>query len=170
MKLLKALLLGACLASRLPVSAQTIYLTTIGSFDGTNGAQTTLYSFDENDAFVYADGNFPEDTLVQGTGGNFYGTTTSGGDYNLGTVFSFSFTPPVVSAPVFQSVGQVGRLLIFTWSAVSNANYQLQYSTDLMQNNWTNLDGLVMATNSLMSGSDIIGPDSLRFYRVFLQP
>ena len=136
----------------------------------TNGNLTTLYSFDVNASYVYADGHSPQDALVQGTDGNFYGTTTGGGAYNKGTVFSFSLTPPVVAAPVFQSVSQAGGLLTFTWSAVSNANYQVQYSTDLTQNNWTNLDRLVLATNSLMSGQDLLGPDNQRFYRVMVAP
>jgi uncharacterized repeat protein (TIGR03803 family) len=136
----------------------------------TNGTLTTLYSFTENDAFIFADGGYPEDTLVQGTDGKFYGTTTSGGDYDLGTVFSFSLTPPAAAAPVFQSVSQAGGLLTFTWSAVSNASYQVEYSTDLRQTNWTYLGSLVTATNSLMSGSDVIGLDRQRFYRVILQP
>jgi len=32
----------------------------------------------------------PSAKLVQGADGNFYGTTGSGGDFNLGTIFQFS--------------------------------------------------------------------------------
>ncbi len=133
----------------------------------TNGALTTLYSFTENDSFVYADGNGPEDTLVQGTDGNFYGTTTSGGDYDKGTVFTFSLTPPAITAPVFQSVSQIGGLLTFTWSAVPNASYQVQYNTDLSSTNWLNLGSSVTASNTILSASDAI-TNSCCFYRIKL--
>ena len=37
--------------------------------------------------FSYDDGTFPEGTLVQGPNNSFYGTTFSGGLYDLGTIF-----------------------------------------------------------------------------------
>jgi uncharacterized repeat protein (TIGR03803 family) len=50
----------------------------------TNGALTSLYSFTGGN-----DGAEPEG-LVQGSDGNFYGTTGGGGTSNLGTVFKIS--------------------------------------------------------------------------------
>jgi len=144
----------------------TGYGGTIFQMD-TNGNLTTLYSFSENDSYVYADGNGPEDTLVQGTDGNFYGTTTSGGDYNKGTVFSFNLPPPPIAAPVFQSVSQTGGVVTFTWSAVSNASYQMQYNTNLSSANWLNLGGSVTASNTILSASDFITNSSC-FYRIEL--
>lgn len=46
-------------------------------------AQTlnTLFGFNVND------GDFPVTTLVEGKGGNLYGTTSGGGEHNAGTVF-----------------------------------------------------------------------------------
>ena len=55
-----------CTAMSLPSSAQT--LTTLASFDRTHGA-------------------LPHAPLIQGTDGNFYGTTMYGGPTNVGTVF-----------------------------------------------------------------------------------
>ena len=51
----------------------------------TNGVQTNLYTFTGG-----ADGANPYAGLVQGSDGNFYGTTTSGGTYTNGTVFRIS--------------------------------------------------------------------------------
>jgi len=45
---------------------------------------TSLVNFDDFDGF------YPAGTLVQGTDGNFYGTTLNGGPTGLGTAFSFS--------------------------------------------------------------------------------
>ena len=56
------------------------------------GVVTTLYTFTGG-----AHGNSLKAALVQGTDGNFYGTTSAGGSTNYGTVFMFdgvsSLTP-----------------------------------------------------------------------------
>jgi uncharacterized repeat protein (TIGR03803 family) len=57
-----------------------------------NGTLTTLYAFGtvtnaNGDAL---DGAYPEDGLVQGSDGNFYGTTYEGGTNDYGTVFQIS--------------------------------------------------------------------------------
>jgi uncharacterized repeat protein (TIGR03803 family) len=53
------------------------------------GALTKLYTFD------FTDGEYPEDTLIQATNGNFYGTTSEGGPNYCGTPCGtiFSITP-----------------------------------------------------------------------------
>lgn len=50
----------------------------------TNGAFTSLYDLNFNN------GSYPSAGLIQGTDGNFYGTTYSGGTSNDGTVFRIS--------------------------------------------------------------------------------
>jgi uncharacterized repeat protein (TIGR03803 family) len=49
------------------------------------GALTSLYSFSGT-----ADGRSPQAGLVQGTDGNFYGTTVGGGSANYGTIFNIT--------------------------------------------------------------------------------
>ncbi len=58
------------------------------------GALTTIYSFCS--VYACADGSGPAGGLVQGSDGNFYGTTEKGGAYGAGTVFKItpSGTPP----------------------------------------------------------------------------
>jgi uncharacterized repeat protein (TIGR03803 family) len=53
-----------------------------------DGTPVTLYSFCSQAGCT--DGGFPEAALVQGTDGNFYGTTYSGGDNGGGTVFKIT--------------------------------------------------------------------------------
>ena len=71
-----------------------LYGTTL--IGGTNGAGTvfkisasgafmSLYSFTGNN-----DGGYPFDGLVQGSDGNFYGTTEGGGTNGFGTVFKIN--------------------------------------------------------------------------------
>lgn len=51
-----------------------------------DGTQTTLYDFGS----VLNDGAFPEGGLVRDSLGNFYGTTTQGGAYGVGTIFELT--------------------------------------------------------------------------------
>src|SRR6185437_4251066 len=50
----------------------------------TSGAETLLHAFKGS---VYADGEYPYDTLLLGPGNNLYGTTQKGGASGYGTVF-----------------------------------------------------------------------------------
>ncbi len=68
-----------------------------GSSDGTvfqiatDGVLTTLHSFGLNSNYgTNYDGSNPQAGVVQGTDGNFYGTTTVGGAYGQGTVFQLT--------------------------------------------------------------------------------
>jgi len=76
--------------------------------------------------------------------------------------------PITVPAPVFQSVTGMGGTVTFTWSAMVNAVYQLQYRTNLAQGNWSSLGSAITATNAVMSAADSIGPDPQRFYRLLV--
>jgi uncharacterized repeat protein (TIGR03803 family) len=129
----------------------------------TNGNLTPLISFSGTNGL--SPGINPQGALVQGTDGNFYGTTYSGGAYNDGTVFRLSLPLP----PVFQSVSKTAGTVNLTWSAAAGQTYQLQYSTNLAPADWNNLGGAVVATNGTMTASDSAGTDSQRCYRVTLQ-
>jgi uncharacterized repeat protein (TIGR03803 family) len=70
---------GANSGSCLNVPCGTVFKITPG------GTLTTLHSFCSQSGCT--DGQYPEAGLVQGTDGNFYGTTDEGGANNSGTVF-----------------------------------------------------------------------------------
>jgi hypothetical protein len=72
--------------------------------------------------------------------------------------------------PEFQSVTLTNDAIAFTWSTVSSLTYQVQYTIDLTQTNWTNLGSSLTATDVTLSASDPIGLDPQRFYRVALIP
>jgi uncharacterized repeat protein (TIGR03803 family) len=129
----------------------------------TNGKLTPLISFSGTNG-PYLGAN-PQGSLVQGTDGDFYGTTYDGGAYNKGTVFRLSLPLP----PVFKSITETAGSVTLVWNSVAGRTYQLQYSTNLPQTNWVNLGGAVLATNGVMSATDSIGTDPQRFYRVVLQ-
>jgi len=68
-KIAQALVLALCVATTVSLRAQTV--TTLASFDGTNGQY----------------GDYPGSVPVQGANGNFYGITASGGANGEGVVF-----------------------------------------------------------------------------------
>ena len=80
---------------------------------------------------------------------------------------SFALPPPTNFPPVFQTVAQLADTITFTWSTVTGQTYQVQYKTNLLETNWSDLGGSVLATNGTMSASDSIvsGPEQ-RWYRV----
>jgi uncharacterized repeat protein (TIGR03803 family) len=127
------------------------------------GVLTLVYTFTGGD-----DGAYPNSALVQGTDGNFYGTTSSGGAYGNGAIFRLSLVSP--PRPVFQSVTKAGGTIALTWSALAGQTYQLQFKTNLNQMSWNNLGSIITATNSTATALDSIGPDPQRFYRVKIGP
>src|ERR1019366_2725521 len=67
---------------------------------------TTLYSFGsvQDTNYVPLDGGWPGAALVQGSDGNFYGTTYWGGTNNAGTVFNISTNGALTTLYAFGSI------------------------------------------------------------------
>jgi hypothetical protein len=117
-------------------------------------------------------------------GGNITGslssvlTLTAAGATNAGgydVIISNSFgsvTSSVVALNVvffFQSAAQNGSVVAFSWLTTPGVDYQVQYTTNLTPANWTNLGAVIVATNSVTTASDNLGPDPQRFYRIVQQ-
>jgi uncharacterized repeat protein (TIGR03803 family) len=122
----------------------------------TNGALTSLYSFDQDD------GAWPTAGLVQGSDGNFYGTTSGGGLVGGGTVFRLTIVPE------FQAATLTNSTLSLTWSTEAGGTYQLQYNSDLSSTNWINLGSPFTATGATLSTADSVTNGPQRFYRLVL--
>ena len=81
----------------------------------TNGALTTLYSFGGD-----GDGALPNDGLVQGSDGSFYGTTASLGTNGYGTLFKISTNGELTTLYSFtagapESRARAGQRRQFLW-------------------------------------------------------
>jgi uncharacterized repeat protein (TIGR03803 family) len=124
---------------------------------------TTLYSFSATSGphNVNTDGSVPEASLVQGSNGDFYGTTSAGGANGYGTIFRITIPP------TFQSVTPTNGMFNFTWSIMPGQKYQLQSNPDLNSTNWLNLGGSVTASNTVVTVSDSM-TNSHCFYRIML--
>jgi uncharacterized repeat protein (TIGR03803 family) len=127
----------------------------------TNGTLTTLMSFNGTN------GASPQAGLLQSADGNFYGTTAKGGTNGYGTVFRLGV---IVPPPRFQAVTKAGTTLTLTWSAMVGQSYQMLYKTNLNQAGWNNLNNVLTATNSTMTTLAVAGPDPERFFQILLLP
>ena len=88
----------------------------------TAGVETVLYSFsatDSND--TNTDGAGAVASLIQGTDGNFYGTTYDGGANGYGTVFAFRVVPKVTSPAT--AVGYLERVFSYQITATNNPTH-----------------------------------------------
>ena len=125
----------------------------------TTGALSTLYSFTGGN-----DGAQPFAGLVQGSDGNFYGTTAYGGQGGAGTVFKLTVVPE------FQAVTIINHTLSLTWSTEAGGTYQLQYNSDFRSSNWTDLGSAVTAAGATLSATDSVTNAPQRFYRLVISP
>jgi uncharacterized repeat protein (TIGR03803 family) len=74
--------------------------------------------------------------------------------------------PPIQLVPVTWTNGMIS----FGWSAQAGQLYQVQYTTNLTQNQWVNLGGVLSTTNSSITATDSTIVSTMRFYRIELLP
>jgi hypothetical protein len=85
------------------------------------------------------------------------------------SIFDGTLTVLAPVPPVFQEAALFADTFSLNWTATTGAAYQVQYISDLTATNWTDLGGLVMASNATAGLTDSI-TNSQRFYRVFQVP
>jgi subtilase family serine protease len=73
-----------------------------------------------------------------------------------------------IPAPTLQTIADSGGAFQFTWNALANVAYQVQYKTNLFQTNWINLGTSIKAAASTMTATNTGSTDRQRFYRVIV--
>ncbi len=134
---------------------------------GPGGSYSNLYSFGSQPN----DGSGPGGGLVQGSDGNFYGTTTYGGSNINGTVFKL-VVPLKPPANQISAIRVAGTNVLVTIPSVAAEFYQLQYRDSLTMGAWADVVGA--------SAKSIGGPltvtnfggfsQSQQFYRFAITP
>jgi uncharacterized repeat protein (TIGR03803 family) len=142
----------------LALSGGILYGTTTGAGSifrlSTNGSDfTTLYHFTNG-----LDGSYPKGVLIV-SGNTLYGTARNDGEYNSGTVFSFSLVPPQLSIQL------AGTNVILTW--VTNATaFALQFATNLIPlSNWSAVTNAPVVVSGLNTVTNPITASQI-FYRL----
>ena len=78
-------------------------------------------------------------------------------------------TLTIVAPPLLQAVAQSNGTITLSWSATAGQSYQVQYTSDLTQPDWTDLV-IITATNSTATASDALSSSAQRFYRTLWSP
>jgi len=136
-----------------------------------NGTYTNLYFFGSSPN----DGYQPLAGLVQGSDGNFYGTTMRGGTNNDGTVFKLtvSLNPPPYPINQITEVQLSDTNIVFNIPSIAGETYQLQFTTDPTSGTWSNVPG-VSVTNcigALLTLTNFLGASQTQgFYRFAITP
>jgi len=106
---------------------------------------------------------------------NFFATPGYDLCTGWGTPFGINLINALVSpnslmAPTFQSAVQANGMLVLTWISAAGQSYQLQSTANLAPATWTNVGGLLTATNSSLGVSCPIGSAAQQFYRIVTEP
>ncbi|HZL13769.1 MAG TPA: hypothetical protein VFC85_06450 [Verrucomicrobiae bacterium] len=84
--------------------------------------------------------------------------------------YSFRVSTSVNSTniPTLSIMPPTNGMIMINWNALAGQPYQLQCTTNLTQNNWSNLGAAVATANSTISTSDTFEATDQKFYRVVL--
>lgn len=109
---------------------------------GPGGSETVLYSF----ASQPNDGNEPLGWLVQGSGGNLYGTTVKGGSGN-GTLYELT-VPLTIATNQITQIRLIGTNVVLSILSAPGDTYQLLSTTNLAAAAWSNVTGAAVTNSS----------------------
>lgn len=126
----------------------------------------TLYSILNPPAFSWTNLQF----LVRATDTNTTLQIQAENDPGYFGLDDVSVTP--IPSPVFQTSSEAGNSFQLSWITTTGLVYQVQYKTNLLQTNWTNLSKSFTATNygATLLDTNALGSSPQRFYRLIVSP
>jgi hypothetical protein len=132
----------------------------------------TPLSSNQLDATASVPGGFaytPTNGTVLAAGTNTLSVVFTPTDNNDYTGATTNVNLVVQPLPVIRTIGPSGGSLNFAWDATPGLKYQILYTTNLSQTNWTPLGTTITASNSILSASDAL-TNVQKFYRIELVP
>lgn len=124
--------------------------------------------------------SFGDGTVITNMGFQMSHAWTNSGDYPV--IFTaYNYDNPAgisanltmhvqsLSVPQLQGAGWVTSGFQFQFGGQSNANYVVQYATNLAAPSWQTLQNLYVSTGQVYSITDTAGTNGVRFYRVIAQ-
>jgi hypothetical protein len=126
------------------------------------GASTGATLDSASGVFTWA----PSDSFA-GTTNNFTISVTDNGTPPLSD--SKSFNVIVVSRPTIESIVVSNEIVNLTWSAIAGQSYRVQFTTNLLEANWNDVPGDILANDSSASATNSAA-DEQQFYRVRVLP
>jgi hypothetical protein len=160
----------------------------IGTFDGTNTQSiyvdgqivnsitnaVPLIAGDTDDIWIGGDPDPGEFQIFDGLIDEVTLLTNALSAGQIEQLFSVATNTPA-NPPNFISVSASstspnGHAITFSWSSIPGQMYQVQFSRNLAQTTWSNLNGTIRASNTITTVSDDANTDTQRFYRVILDP
>jgi len=66
------------------------------------------------------------------------------------------------------SVNATSRVVTIAWNSVTGQTYRIQFKTALTESNWIDLGSNMTAVTTTSFGTDVLGGDRQRFYRIQL--
>ena len=81
-----------------------------------------------------------------------------------------SFAVAVLPRPIIKAVMLSNNMMRLSWSAIPNQIYRVEYRTNLLQTNWTELSPDVTAHSQTATNRIDLGPEPERYYRIRLVP
>ncbi|HEY9509777.1 MAG TPA: hypothetical protein VIV82_07945, partial [Verrucomicrobiae bacterium] len=100
----------------------------------------------------------------------FSGDSGSLNGWSLSLVTSNVLCCTTFPTPMFTSTTFSNNVVTISWSAIPGPHYQVQYRTNLALGSWQNLGAPFVGTNTLLSVTDALTENPMRFYRVLVQP
>jgi uncharacterized repeat protein (TIGR03803 family) len=157
---------------------------------GTNGNAGTLFKIGPTGGIIYlhdfdgfpGDGAFPTAQPVEGSDGDYYGTTYQGGSNQIGIVYKLSAAPSMLNPnqPGISDNGISGgnsstnttNNVVLAFAAVAGETYHLQSTASLYPPVWSNVPGgnVTNAIGGPLLITNLITNTAQQFYRLQIIP